>query len=446
LVIVPFGAFRSLAAEQEDETFGLLSITALGPRQIIRGKLGSSVLQMLIYLSAVSPCVAFTYMLRGIDVPTILVTLAYLVLYSFGLSVIGLCVGTLTTQKHLQSVLSVLWTGGLLFAFGTSFWLIFGMLEFGRSIYAEPEFWTTNAAIVTGYASYVVLFFYAAVARITFASDNRSSRLRATMLAQQAIFTGWMAWVWISLAEGDDEVLFLYVVLAVVHWWLMGALMIGESPEISSRVKRSLPQSFLGRAFLTWFNPGPGTGYLLAVSSLCGTLAIVAIALGLADVLDWSPRRGRAYVTSEVLAFTAIAICYPTVYLGVGLLAVRAIRRFYNVTVELSVLIQVLLVLAGVLFPVTIESLWLRQGYTLLQCCNPFWTLAELADGNLPETGVLLVVLPLLSMLVLRLNLPGVAREVRHVRIAAPQRVAAEDAEIEAVRHPRPPAKTSPWD
>ena len=67
VIVVPFGAFRSLAAEQETRTFELLSITALGPRQIVAGKLGSAVVQMSVYLSAISPCLGFTYLLRGID-------------------------------------------------------------------------------------------------------------------------------------------------------------------------------------------------------------------------------------------------------------------------------------------------------------------------------------------------------------------------------------------
>ena len=52
LIVVPFGAFRSLAVEQEERTYELLSITALKPRQIVSGKLGSAVVQMLVYLSA----------------------------------------------------------------------------------------------------------------------------------------------------------------------------------------------------------------------------------------------------------------------------------------------------------------------------------------------------------------------------------------------------------
>ena len=46
MVVVPYSAFRSLTAEREDNTYDLLSITTLKPRQIISGKLGSSIVQM----------------------------------------------------------------------------------------------------------------------------------------------------------------------------------------------------------------------------------------------------------------------------------------------------------------------------------------------------------------------------------------------------------------
>ena len=58
MIIVPYGAFRSLAGEREDRTYELLSITTLKPRQIISGKLASAVVQMLVYYSAISPCLA----------------------------------------------------------------------------------------------------------------------------------------------------------------------------------------------------------------------------------------------------------------------------------------------------------------------------------------------------------------------------------------------------
>src|SRR5262245_61944194 len=44
LIVVPYAAFRSLAAEREDGTFELLSITSLSSRQIVLGMLGSAIL------------------------------------------------------------------------------------------------------------------------------------------------------------------------------------------------------------------------------------------------------------------------------------------------------------------------------------------------------------------------------------------------------------------
>ena len=55
-------AFRSLAAEREDNTYDLLSITTLKPRQIISGKLGSSIVQMVVYLLR-------DYALPGVHLP-----------------------------------------------------------------------------------------------------------------------------------------------------------------------------------------------------------------------------------------------------------------------------------------------------------------------------------------------------------------------------------------
>ena len=71
LIVVPYAAFRSLAGEWEDGTFELLSITALSARQIVTGKLASAILQMMVYYSALAPCIAFTYLLRGIDIITV---------------------------------------------------------------------------------------------------------------------------------------------------------------------------------------------------------------------------------------------------------------------------------------------------------------------------------------------------------------------------------------
>src|SRR5487761_1123679 len=185
LVVVPFGAFRSLASEREDGTYELLSITTLRPRQIGSGKLGSAVLQMLVYLSAVSPCLAFTYMLRGIDAPTILYVICCFFLASLGASVIGLVVATLTHEKHWQIVLSVLFLFGLAMLLWTALMMGFVGLAQTTLSFQDREFWIVNAILLTAYASYFALCHCAASAQLTFPSDNRSTMLRMVMVAQQ---------------------------------------------------------------------------------------------------------------------------------------------------------------------------------------------------------------------------------------------------------------------
>src|SRR5690348_633271 len=46
ILVIPFGAYRSLLSERDLNTFDLLSISTLSPGKIVRGKLASAVLQL----------------------------------------------------------------------------------------------------------------------------------------------------------------------------------------------------------------------------------------------------------------------------------------------------------------------------------------------------------------------------------------------------------------
>jgi len=453
LVIVPFGAFRSLAVEQEDRTYELLSITALGPAQIVRGKLTIALLQMLIYLSAISPCLGFTYLLRGIDFLTILYVLGWLVLASLGLSAIGLLLGTLTEQRQLQVILSVLTIVGLLFAFGFAIGLAMVVLFELPLPFSEPYFWTSSGALVSVYLSYMVLVYLAAVSRITFASQNRSTPLRVVMVVQHMLLTGWLAVLAIVEQIGAPRFYATCMILLVLHWYAMGSVMLGESPELSLRARRRLPQSFLGRVFLTWFNPGPATGYVFALCGALGGVAMTGIAAAAASSLGIGARRGPGPMPADralgVLVLGVLFLCYAAFYLGVGLLLIRLLRRWARIDVLGAALIQVVLVLLGCGLPPVIQAMslpWRSQGWTVLQVTNFFWTLSDFLDvgGFPPRTGELLVLLPSMALVVFALNLRAIRREIEYVRVAKPARVADEDAAL--APPPPPPPRPSPWD
>jgi ABC-type transport system involved in multi-copper enzyme maturation permease subunit len=452
-VIVPFTAFRSLAAEREDGTYELLSITALRPWQIISGKLWTSVLQMLVYFSAVAPCLGFTYMLRGIDFLSILFVLFYSLLASLALSALGLLLATVTRERHWQVVLSVFMVAALLTAFFAGCGLVFGFLEEADSSWFDAwEFWIANGAILTAYVSYVVFAICLAGTQLKFTSQNRSTLLRVNMLIQYVLFTGWMARLWFELDSERHMVPAMYMIFVSCHWYVMGAFLIGEWPHLSQRVRRALPQTVLARALFTWFNPGSGTGFMFAVANMASAVLVSGVALWIQEsFIVTTPGWGGLPSVSDAWRIVWLCGCYVVIYLGVGRLLISLVRRVVYLGIFGGILVQVLVLLAGNLVPLTIHLMTpgLRDDYSLIEITNPFWTLAMFIDSgglNPLDESFIMIGLSLGAAVFVLGNIPGIAREIRVVRLLAPARVAEEDAEIAARAAPPTPTRASPWD
>src|SRR5204863_1132839 len=123
------------------------------------------------------------------------------------------------------------------------------------------------------------------------------------------------------------------------------------------------------------------------------------------------------------------------------------LRRIAVVTMLASVLIRFLLLLAGYGIPYAIKSMSIElrnADYSFLQISDPFWSLYHVANGGvLADTRKLLMIVPSVAICVLLANMPGVIRELRVVREAAPNRVLEDEAEM----HPAPEElPANPWD
>jgi len=452
LVVVPFTAFRSLASEREDGTYELLSITSLSSRQVVSGKLGSAAIQMVLYASAILPCLAFTYLLRGVELPSMLTVIAYTFLGSLGLSLIGLFFATLTGERHWQVVLSVMLICGLL----SCCWLFVGSayaVVYEEAIdFRDYQFWIAAAIILSVYVCASVSIFLASCAQINFASSNRSTALRLAALGHCAVFIAWMSYLWIYPLKGNCNLLMVTMALAGAYWFAMGALMTGEESELSLRVRRQLPQSFLGRVFLTWLSPGPGTGYVLAVSSLMAIGLVVLAALLITDKMPPSNWQAAGPLYEREVEFTILAWSYVTLFLGIGRGLIGAARRVSKISPHTTLLIHVLLLVMGIAFPMLLEfffgSFQSRFEYSILHASNPMWTMINVVEGrgSMGDMAIVQFLVPFAALIVLLLNFPSIAEEVRRIRIAAPKRVAEEDAQEAALRRPAQVTKTNPWD
>ncbi|HEX3871883.1 MAG TPA: hypothetical protein VHV77_15670 [Pirellulales bacterium] len=432
-VVVPYGAFRSMAAECEDRTFELVSITTLGPRQIISGKIGSALMQMVVYLSAVSPCLAFTYLLRGIDIISAGVLMTYLIVGSLGLSMFSLLLATVAREKHTQVAMSILLLLGLGIVFMTVCQMVGSLLWLTGLPTDQPDFWINVAWQMTALISFFVLFFVVAASQITFAADNRSTATRVVLVVQQLLYVGWLGyavWRWKPSTNASSVVVGSATFLGI-FWYVMGVFLVGETGELSRRVKRNLPQSFMGRVFLTWFNPGPGTGYVFTVANLAAGAFLAGVWAIVGGSGAYTTTTNRPHLDAA-LCFLVLGLCYIAIYLGLSKLLLTWLRRVMRVGPLLTALVPFLLLLFGVSVPTIIYAMSTQRGsgYSLLQITNPFWTLTEIgADATLPsETFALMTMLPVFAGIIFVMNLPGVARELAQVRIAAPKRVLEDSA------------------
>jgi hypothetical protein len=248
---------------------------------------------------------------------------------------------------------------------------------------------------------------------------------------------GWFTVAWKIAPYYDRESILIFVIIAGIHWYAMGALMTGEMPRLSSRVKRRLPRTFLGRMFFTWFFPGPGTGYMLAICGQFSTLLTAGTAyliLETAGAAKVMPSRTGGLTPERLFIYGVLALSYATLYLGLGLFFLRMMRRLTTVGLLLSVLLQLVFILFGCLVPLVIQmSLPHLYGdtYSLLHITNPFWTLSEICSGSrLSQIPTVLIFVPVAAAGTFVINLPTVVREIRNLRIVEPQRVIEEDVTL----------------
>lgn len=437
LLVVPFFAFRSLASETEDGTFELMSITTLSAWQIVWGKMTTALLQILVYFSALAPCIAFTYLLRGVDIFTIGITLGYSLFSSILLCAFSLMMATISTSRIWQSLLSVVLVIALLAA-GVIYCFFMTMILFeGSGIpYRDPDFWVGNAYYAAFSIAFSALFLLIATSQISFASDNRSTRIRIALTVLQWLICSSFAQVYFTAYEPNsvgsvvDEgyvVMAAMVWISAIFWGIVGPFLSLETTTLSPRARRELPQSLLGRISFTWFNPGDGSGYIFTTVNL---LSVIVFSFSLAVL-----RTGRISTGSrEVTAYfetCAGSLGYLLCFSGFMRLVAYF---FYNRTgtrlpTVIGVVLQYMLYGFAVLIPLIVAAANSSLNgtyveYSLLQTSNWIWTMFRVLDYK-SDAVVYLVLLSGLG--IFALNFFGASMQALDVRLPPPKRLIEED-------------------
>lgn len=426
LLVVPLAAYRSLEAEIDDGTLELLSITALSPWQIVLGKLASASLQMMLYLVALFPCVAYAYTLRGVDLPTICLMMVVLITAASALTIVALAFAPLARGRSgrittLIVVLMVLMMAEYVIGSGVVFTIIYGNpLTVGWTV-----FLLITAVLLTISIGHLLLT--ATAAQLTPESENRSSGIRWSILMLTILVFACNVFAIEWIREDREQALLVFfpsLVFLTALWTFSGALMTAESAVMTPRIQRELPGNFLSRLLLLFFTPGPATGLVFAY---LGILLLMAAGLGGSERMRnlGSVMRSSDFTMLQMLILTYASYLIVLLLCVRGVVAIVRIRNHPRVEIGLAALIAVAVLSALVPYSIGLHANDYRPfEYSAWQTTNWVWTIGRILDDQPPkwvfEFSVFAIVVAML------IAIATVGRRALAMRTATPDAVLAE--------------------
>lgn len=374
LFVVPMQAYQSMIGELRGGMIEQLLLSELRPLRIVAGKLGAAMVQFTIYLSVAAPLLTTSYVLRGVDLPTILFCLAFAMLFCLGATAFAIAAalqGTLPSMRPLAMI-------GMAFGLGTASLSMVGYIGSGECLrdvswlLRSSELWPVASAVALGTLAAIALLALIAQAYLAHTFENRSTGFRVFLFVVPLAWFGWM-----YLVEGgtpSPEFVGVSSFLLALFGTFVALFMVTELRDLSPRVRAHVPKQPLVALLVAPLLPGRDRGLLCMV----GYVALV----GALTWLSWSPRTGSFFRFDEAMVRGgAMIAAYAFAYLTLVRLARSVLPEqvLFNHGARFA---APLLVLVGCLLPLLYDGL-LAGGvddWHIGHLLNPFWTIAEFSD------------------------------------------------------------------
>ncbi len=301
--VIPYTAYRSMAREQEDETWVLLSLTGLGPRRILAGKLTSFVLQGLLYASAAAPFLLFSYYLNGIDLPTIALAITLGAAFQIFLVSVSVSIATLAETKLVRSLLHFVVLGALAMGATSGISITIGLSDALRRKSLDAEFWLGAGSAVFAMVTTSLLLFESAASRLSMPTEPyaRGPRIMFVLQALGGLAAFVIGWV----LDGDDDIIAGAAVSFAIYVGFVGLFIASDRDSMAkNHWAKSSRFSLLA--------PGGLRGFTLVMLTMLVGTAVLVGCFGLED----NPEPG-------LLNLILAAPGYVTLYLSASLIIAR---------------------------------------------------------------------------------------------------------------------------
>jgi hypothetical protein len=253
------------------------------------------------------------------------------------------------------------------------------MTAAGNAIrFDESDTWWALALVVFLGVSTGYVCEQAAVAQLTFDSDNRSTGLRLAAGGQWLIcWIGLLTFLMVRRPQPMHSGALTTLLTLTATYITLGGLLFASAPDsLSRRVSRGLPRSRAVRLLWAPFLPGGARGLLYALISLVVLGYLVTVVF---PEFTLSTILNDRQATQYSIALAA----YSVLYLGAGAMLARLLRRVVQGMRSYQVL--AILALANILLVVGAEVIHFVsrvRAAQLYDVVNPVITLQAIADAD----------------------------------------------------------------
>jgi len=290
--LLPIYTGTRLAAERGGVNADLLFITTLSPGRIVRGKMLAAAMLTVMVFSACAPFVTFTYLLRGIDFPTIFLVIAASFLLSVTASQLAIFLAALPVSVYVRVLIWLAFAGMMMALLPALFdghsgvlssIIIWGVNGWAGLWEAWPQLGTLLALDIVALGLFHVL----TVALFMPPAANRTLRVRIYLTIAWLV-SGVLAAAWAD-ELGFDEPMALWG----YGWWgFLACCMIVAVSERTSwgpRITRTIPANPLLRAGAFVLYTGAAGGVTWVVIMILLTAAALGSGMGGMTTMTWGP-------------------------------------------------------------------------------------------------------------------------------------------------------------
>lgn len=275
---LPIYAAARFVGERNSEGLALMFISNLSPRRVIVGKMVSNLVLAGLMVSLCLPFMAFTYFLRGIDLPTMAYALVVIGFSMLASIVLAIFVAAIPAQRWMRILVLACGLIALLWWFILS--LVASMLVVDRGTLRE-EFGDDLEIVLLIVLACVTLrlLFLLSVAMVSPQVSNRARPTRR-FLSLLWLLGGIGTW-WIWTSTGIDAPLVSWFVLSLMCF-CGGMLIATSAPDhISGRMREEMPRGKVRRWLEFLWASGAANGFLwslVGVGASIGWLVVGGLA------------------------------------------------------------------------------------------------------------------------------------------------------------------------